>query len=150
MEVRASAYLAPRIGVFCRRITMSMRMYKAAGIVANAVSPCHHLFARHCSSENLRPANIARVVKLPCSASNRSSKGVNAKVLNSAWKNPRCMNGKVFNRYTEHIARSALLCFRSGHGGHAYLSEAQFLSVLMNPIARRSIPSVTPLSRVRI
>jgi hypothetical protein len=55
------AYLAPRIGVFCRRINMSTIIYSVAGSVANAVgsSACNSLLSslsqaltsrKHCKS----------------------------------------------------------------------------------------------------
>ena len=40
------------------------------------------------------------MVKVPCSASNLSSKGVKAKTFIKAWKKPAWTRGKVFVRYT--------------------------------------------------
>ena len=48
-----------------------------------------------------RPMNSAKVVSVPYSASNLSSRGVNAATLMIAWRKPACIRGKVFVRYTE-------------------------------------------------
>lgn len=47
-----------------------------------------------------RPINSAMDVRVPCSASKRSKRGVKARAFNAAWKKPVWMIGKVFRRYT--------------------------------------------------
>lgn len=61
----------------------------------------------------LRPRNMAREVRVPCSASNFSSKGVTASMFKNACKNPACTIGYVFIRYTMQIKS---LVIRSGIG----------------------------------
>lgn len=40
------------------------------------------------------------MVKVPCSDSNLSNRGVKAKIFITAWKKPAWTRGKVFVRYT--------------------------------------------------
>lgn len=54
-----------------------------------------------------RPANIAPLNSVPCSASNLSSSGTSASVLKRAWRKFRCMRGYVFNLYTMVQRKSA-------------------------------------------
>lgn len=49
---------------------------------------------------HIRPMKRANVVRVPCSASNRSSKGVKASMFMKAWKKPAWTRGKVFVLYT--------------------------------------------------
>jgi len=57
---------------------------------------------------------MARVLRVPYSASNLSSNGVNARMLTSAWKKPECMKGKVFRRYTRETDGQAISSSVSG------------------------------------
>ncbi len=50
--------------------------------------------------ENIRPTNNKKVVSVPLSASNFSSKGVRARMFMKAWKKPAWIRGKVFVLYT--------------------------------------------------
>lgn len=51
--------------------------------------------------DHVRPMKRAKVVRVPYSASNRSNKGVKAKMLKKVWKKPAWTSGNVFVRYTE-------------------------------------------------
>ena len=88
--------------MFWRRIPLSTRRYAAAGRVERATIRHVSDVERSVASKRLyeRPANIAPLSKVPCSASNLSSRGISARVLNNAWRKFRCMRGYVFNRYT--------------------------------------------------
>lgn len=70
--------------VLPQKMYFSTNRYNAAGIVANG------------------PKKSATLVNVPFCISNRSSSGVSARMLKKAWKRLRCMNGKVFSRYTVH------------------------------------------------
>lgn len=70
--------------VLPQKMYFSINRYKTAGIVANG------------------PRKSARLVNVPFCISNLSSSGVSARMLRKAWNKLRCMNGKVFSRYTVH------------------------------------------------
>lgn len=56
--------------------------------------------SRPAAYQDSRPRNNANVVRVPYSASNRSSKGVKANKFMKAWKKPAWTNGNVFVLYT--------------------------------------------------
>jgi len=51
-------------------------------------------------SQYSRPKKSAVVFNVPCSASNRSIRGVRQMMLTSICRKPVCIKGKVFSRYT--------------------------------------------------
>ena len=111
---------------------MSMNIYRAPGSVANATSrhqyfhPVSGLLC--CLPSNSRPANRASVVKVPCSASNRSIKGVNATMFSRVWKNPIWMKGNVFNRYTRDRSNQQSPSSSSCSGGCLFILDRSPIS----------------------
>lgn len=64
-----------------------------------------------------RPKNRAREVRVPYSASNLSSKGVRARTLRKACRNPACTRANVFVRYTGHDRVSCYFFSKVKEGG---------------------------------
>lgn len=126
------AHLAPRTDVLPRNIYLSTRVYISAGMVDRAA----FIFSIHTvrepekgqkSKQNLRPKNSAREVNVPCSASNRSNKGVSAKIFKNACKKPACIKGNVFVRYTVQVHYVSQLLAVYGGGGGSTGAETNLL-----------------------
>lgn len=112
------------------------------------------------TSKHSRPINRARAVSVPCSASNRSSNGVNAAAFSKAWKSPRWITGYVFNRYTWGLELVTDLCKKSSppisslHKTQAWIGSQTYTRltpsrlVSKRPSLRCSILTGIPIARI--
>ena len=93
LESRLS-YLDPSTAVFMCKSPLSMKVYNNAGIVDRAKLPVRILLYFEITSFekglsfDIRPTNKAKVVRVPCSASNLSKRGVRANRFKNVWKIP--------------------------------------------------------------
>jgi len=103
-------YLAPWTPAFAPSPYRSIAIYKMPGTVEKAN---RQLAALHCQGcvYCVRPVKRAKDTSVPCSFSNRSSRGTRVQTLMSMCRNPVCVTGYVFSR-------CAVRCISSGPTHH--------------------------------